>query len=95
MCVRQIVDFIRDASVTHFVCRSDREKSVGAMTDETVSMIGRVAGQVFSDTDATDHGLPIASADDDEPDAPSEMERASAKPTPDSGHSSGPAAQRE
>ena len=68
--IRQIVNFIRDAGVTHFVYRADKEPAIGAMIDEAVSMLGRFARAALSDEDRTDHGLPIAVDEDDEPDAP-------------------------
>ena len=68
--IRCIVNFLRDAGVTHFVYKSDREAAIASMIDEAVSMLGRFARRVYSDQDATDHGLPIAAIDDDEPDAP-------------------------
>ena len=66
--IRCIVNFLRCAGLTHIVCRSDREASIAYMIDEAVSMLRRIARSVYSD-DATDHEIPIAVADDDEPDA--------------------------
>ena len=70
--IRKIVNFIRDAGVTHFVYRSDREAAICSMIDEAVSMLGRFARRVTSDADKTDHGLPIAEVDD-ELDAPEDV----------------------
>ena len=67
--IREIVNFIRDSGVTHFVYRSDREAAICTMIDEAVSMLGRFARKVLSDEDKHEHGLPIVEIDD-ELDAP-------------------------
>lgn len=71
--VRRIVRFIRDAGLTHFAYRCDREAAITSMIDEAASVLGRSCKKVSSDTDPADFEYPLAVVEDDEPDAPTEV----------------------
>ena len=71
--VRRLVRFIRDAGLTHFAYRCDREASVTAMIDEACSILGRSCQKVTSESDPSSFQYPLAAVEDDEPDAPTEI----------------------
>ena len=54
----------------HWVRSADREARLGAMADDSASMLGRFARRAKSDANTTDYGLLIAQMHGGKPDAP-------------------------
>ena len=70
--VQRIVKFIRDAGLTHFAYRCDREPAIGSLIDEACSVLGRSSFKVSTDQVDPAPKFPVAIAEDDEPDAPTD-----------------------
>ena len=62
--------FIREAGLTHFAYRTDREAALGAVVDEACSILGRTCKRIANDADHRALELPLPEIEYDEPDAP-------------------------
>ena len=73
--IQRMVKCIRDAGVTHFAYRGDREPAIGSLIDQACSILGRTSFRVKTDVVDPSPNLPIAPIEDDEPDAPTDVPR--------------------
>ena len=71
--VRRLVRFIRDAGLTHFAYRCDRQAAINAMIDEACSVLGRTGKKVITDDDHKSLGFQLPPVEEDEPDASTEV----------------------
>ena len=67
--------FIRDAGLTHFAYRCDREASINSMIDEACSVLGRSCKRIINDEEHRAAGYPLPLVEENEPDAPTEVPR--------------------
>ena len=71
--VRRLIKFIRDAGLTHFAYRCDREPASGSLVDEACAHLGRTSFKVKTDDIDANPKPPVAAFQDDKPDAPTEV----------------------
>ena len=69
--VKRIVRFIRDAGLTHFAYRCDREAAINAMIDDACSQLGRIGKRISNDDDIKALDMPLPEID--EPDVATEV----------------------
>ena len=73
MVAARIARFIRDAGLVHFAYRSDREMAMTALLEEAIRLSGRRGVVTDTNEPPLQFDFPIAAADDDEPDAPTQI----------------------
>ena len=66
--VKRVAKFLRDAGLTHFAYRSDREPAIRALLEAACKLAGRSHVQEEAQPEARDDSMPGSSTKPDEPD---------------------------